>query len=85
MSRYRSAPATFYAVYSWSDSRMDAMVAVAAAIDADPYDLDLRLALAGLLLEAGYPAHSDAQVALVHALAPKAKIAIKVRPGDALR
>lgn len=60
------------------------MVEIAAELDRDPYDLDLRLVLAGLLLDAGYPAQSDQQVAIVHALAPQARIAVKVHalPGQ---
>lgn len=76
--RYRSAPAYVYAMTRWNGSRVPGMIEIADALDSDPYDLDLRLALAAHLIEGGHQAEAAAQVAFVHAVAPRSKIAVKV-------
>lgn len=76
--RYRAAPAYFHSFYRGPEDHADAMRTVAAALAADPYALDLRLCLLGLLLEEGRDADAADEARRIHALAPKAVIAAKV-------
>ena len=63
------------------------MATVTAALAADPYALDLRLALLGLLLEEDRMDDAKKEAQHIHALAPTAVVAAKVvvrQPNDAL-
>lgn len=76
--RYRAAPAYFHSFYRGPQDHDAAMQDVTAALAADPYALDLRLCLLGLLLEEGREADAADEARHIHALAPKALVAAKV-------
>jgi hypothetical protein len=84
-ARYRSAPAHLLSANRWDEQRIPAMIAIGQALDGDLYALDLRMNLAAALIEGGHLPQARQQMAIVHRLAPKASMAIKVMvPRDAL-
>ena len=77
-ARFRNAPAYFYSEARIPEAHVDGLMAVAKALDHDLFALDLRLDLVSLLLEGGHIKEANEQAAIVHALAPLAKISVTI-------
>lgn len=81
--RFRSGVAEFYSIVRWKGSRAAAIDALTLALETNPFSLDLRRNLAALLWENGEQERAEAELLVIKALSPKAKltIVVNVNPG----
>lgn len=76
--RLRLGLAEFYSTVRFKGSSLPAIVALAEALDDDPWNAGLRRNLAGFLIEAGNEEAAQAEIAAVHRISPRSNIALRV-------
>lgn len=81
--RFRMGEASFYARVRWKGSREAAIAAIEAAMQTDPYAMDLRRNLAGLLYEAGNVDGAVRELMFIKHYMPRRNVPILVNANPA--